>query len=293
VTAPWDPFNPSPLGAVKARKPHGRRTTTGVVVGDPRQGAIKRIVREFAGGDPGRSVGVVSLRGGRIGVAVAPDAVRPAASLLKIPLVAAVRASGLDLDATVTRAELGSTRFATVLAAFGPEHRFTVRELCALSLVASDNLTAEHLLRLVGPDAVNAQAAALAGPSTRLEVGFSDEHLGTAGLANVTTVREALRVIRAVVTDPRHAEIASALRNGIRNPRIPLRLAQLRVAAKSGTLHGVVNDVGVLFGRQNDLAVAFLCENQPDREATALEIGDCAGALWLSLRDGAGSIRRT
>ena len=259
---------------------------------DERQEAVRRIVRDFAGADRGRSVAVASLRGGTIGVAVAADVPRPGASLLKIPLVAAVYASGLDLESSVARGELGSTRFGTVLAAFGPEHRFTLRELCALALVASDNVAAEHLLGLVGLDAANRVAAELAGPATRLEVGFADEYLGTAGLVNVTTAREALRMIRAVVEQPRHAELAAALRNGIRNPRIPLRLPQLRVAAKSGTLYGVVNDVGVLFGGENDLAVAFLCEEQPDRERTALEIGDCAAQLWAELGDSAGAIRR-
>ena len=259
---------------------------------DERQEAVRRIVRDFAGGDRGRSVAVASLRGGSIGVAVAADVPRPGASLLKIPIVAAMHASGLDLEATVARRELGETRFGTVLSAFGPVHRFTLRELCALALVASDNLAADHLLGLVGLEAANRAAADLAGPATRLEVGFSDEYLGTAGLVNVTTAREALRMIRAVVTEPRHAEIAAALRDGIRNPRIPLRLPQLRVAAKSGTLYGVVNDVGVLFGAENDLGVAFLCEEQPDRERTALEIGDCAAALWSELGDPAGSIRR-
>jgi beta-lactamase class A len=259
---------------------------------DARQEAFRRIVRGFAGGDRSRSVAVASLRGGTIGVAVAADVPRPAASLLKIPLVAAVHASGLDLESSVARSELGSTRFGTVLAAFGPDHRFTLRELCALTLVASDNLAAEHLLALVGLDAVNRMAAELAGPGTRLEVGFSDACLGTDGLVNVTTAREALRMIRAVVEEPRHAELAAALRNGIRNPRIPLRLPQLRVAAKSGTLYGVVNDVGVLFGAENDLAVAFLCEQQPDRERTGLEIGDCAAELWAALDDPAGSVRR-
>jgi hypothetical protein len=64
------------------------------------------------------------------------------------------------------------------------------------------------------------------------------------------------------------------------------------VAGKSGTLHGVVNDVGVLYGAEDDVAVAFLCERQADREATSLELGDCAAELWAALGDRAGSVRR-
>ena len=95
-----------------------------------------------------------------------------------------------------------------------------------------------------------------------------------------------------MATDPAHAALAGWLRANVRNPRIPLRLPQLRVAGKTGTLYGVVNDVGVLFGAENDLAVAFLCEGQDDREATGLAIGDCTLALWQALGDSAGSERR-
>ena len=158
--------------------------------------------------------------------------------------------------------------------------------------MTSDNVVAEYLLGRVGFDAVNREAARLAGPGTRLSVGFGDEFLNQDGLVNVTTAREAARMMRALVEDPRHAEIVQALRNSIRNARIPLRLPAVRAATKSGTLYGVVNDAGVLYGDKNDLVVAFLCERQPDREKTGLEIGDCVTELWRAMKDGRGHVRR-
>jgi beta-lactamase class A len=261
------------------------------VVTEPAQRLVEEVVSSFVGSDQGRSVVIESLRGVAVSVAVAPDASRPAASLLKLPLVSAVYAGG-SLEDTVTRFELGSTVFATVLAAFDEQHRFSIRELCSLCLVTSDNLVAEYLLARVGIDAVNREAERLAGPGTRLEVGFGDAYLSRDGLVNVTTARESLRMMRMLVGDPKYAEIVAALRNSIRNARIPLRIPNIRVAAKSGTLTGVVNDVGILFGEETDLGVAFLCEEQPDREATGLEIGECVAEIWQSIGDSRGHVRR-
>ena len=90
---------------------------------DRRQGDLEEVARAFVGDDAGRSVVVESIRGGTIAVAVAGDVSRPAASLLKVPLVSAALEE-LDLTDSVTRSELGSTSFATVLAAFDDDPPF-------------------------------------------------------------------------------------------------------------------------------------------------------------------------
>jgi hypothetical protein len=41
----------------------------------------------------------------------------------------------------------------------------------------------------------------------------------------------------------------------------------------------VVNDAGVVYGRETDLAMAFVCDGQPDPAATAIDIGDCVARL--------------
>ena len=76
------------------------------------------------------------------------------------------------------------------------------------------------------------------------------------------------------------APAAEALANSLRNTRIPLRLPDdARALHKTGTLAGVVNDAGVVFGQETDLALAFLCDNQEDGAATSIEIGDCVAQI--------------
>ncbi len=232
-------------------------------------------VERFAGADPGRSVVVRSVRGAEVDVAVKAGVVRPAASLVKLALVSAVRAApDVDLSARVRRDQLGSTVYSSVLDVLEPGHELTMGELCGLCLAVSDNPASDYLLGLVGADAVNERAAALGAADTRIETGFSDAELGSR--ANVTTAADALTLVLHALHDDE-----TALSNSLRNTRIPLRLPdETRVAHKTGTLDGVVNDAGVVFGAESDLALAFLCEGQADPAATSIEIGDCVAQLW-------------
>jgi beta-lactamase class A len=241
--------------------------------------AVQAAIEAFSASNHGRSVAVESLRGAPVLAAVRADIERPGASLLKLPLVAAALAG--DVERRVRVEELGRTEYASVLAALDPSRELSVRELCALCLVTSDNPVADHLLELVGIDAVNERAEALGCTGTRMEVGFSDDVLGPAGRANVTTAADAMILVRALADDP---VAGRAMLNSLHNLRIPLRLAEdVRVAHKTGTLLGVANDAGVIYGDSTDLAVAFLCDGEADTAWASIEIGDCVGEIWDAL----------
>ncbi len=252
---------------------------------------MARAAARFAEPYRGRSV-LIESPAGQVLAEVGADQERPAASLLKLPLAAAVweacLAGELDLAEGVVVGELPQTEHPSVLAALGSEHRLTLEEACALCLASSDNPIASHLLGLVGIDAVNRLLRRWGCEATRLEVGFSDSELGSEGRRNVSTAREALLVLRKVRDDPRFAALARGLANSTRNVRIPLRLTEdgVTVHHKTGTLPGVCNDVGVVADGRTELAVAFLCEGEEDTAACSLEIGDCVGAVWAALRAG-------
>jgi beta-lactamase class A len=245
------------------------------------QALAEAAVARFCGTDPGRSAAVRSLRGETVAVEVRADLDRPAASLLKLPLVAAAHAR-LDLDAVVTRSQLAATRHRTILDVFDPDHRLRLRELCRLVLMTSDNPSAEYLLGLVGADAVNAACEALGLRETRLRVGFGDEELGHDGRVNTSTAAEALTLFEGLV--PGRPALEEPLTSSLRNTRIPLRLPHdVRVPHKTGTLEAVVNDVGIVYGEATDLALSFLCDAQPDRAATSMAIGDCVAEVRVAV----------
>ena len=249
---------------------------------------IRQLLREFVGDDPGRSIALRGLHGVKIEGDVQGDVPRPGASVLKVPLVIAVFEAAndgvLDLDIPVTRAQLPSSCYPSVMQVFTSDHSFTMRELCGLALATSDNPIAQFLLDRIGCDRVNAVLTQHGCRASTLRVGFGDDDFGASRQANVTTASDVVRFFAGVYADPRYEYVLHALANGVRNTRIPLRLPdELRIAHKTGSLEGVASDAGVLYGRHTHLALAVLTDGQADTAATSIAIGDCIGDVWAAL----------
>lgn len=256
--------------------------TTGI------QAQVAAAVNDFVGEEEGRSVALRALRGPAVEVLAGAEIPRPAASLVKVPLAVAVyeraRAGALSLDEQVPRRALGATAYPSILEVFEPDHRFTLGELCRLMLSTSDNPVSQYLLDLVGMGAVQEQARRLGARRTTMAVGFTDPELGAAGRANLTTAADMLAIMASVAADPYYQPLIRGMRNSMRNFRLPLRLPdKLHVAHKTGSLLGVVNDAGVVYGKNSDLTVAFLTDRQADTARTSIAIGDCMARIWTAL----------
>lgn len=231
---------------------------------------------------------VHSLRGPVVTIGIRADEPRPAASLLKLALVGAVydraAAEELDLGERVPVERLPATAHRTPLAWLDAGHELSLRELCALCLAVSDNPSAQHLLGLVGVDAVNEKARAWGCSSTRLEAGFDDPSLGMGEAGGVTTARDAAAMLRALALDPAYPGAAAALANTVAGHRLRSRLpSALRVLHKTGSLGGVCHDVGVVVGEHAELTMGFLCERQRDTVTCGAAIGTTALAMWSAL----------
>lgn len=251
------------------------------------QADLQASLEAFAGVDPGRSVAI--RLSGLPDLAIRGSEPRPAASVIKVALaMAAVRlgASGrLDLDAQVPVSAFPKTRYVSILHGFDPGRTLSVREVCRLCLITSDNPLAVHLQERVGLDAVNALLADIGcGAPCHMGAGFSEAELGPVGRANILTALHALDLFTAVRTDPPYADLLTALDNNLRNQRIPAQLPDdVLVAHKTGSLNGVVNDVGVVRGQGIEFTVAFLTDGQPDPAKTSDDIAACVLTLFERL----------
>ena len=237
-------------------------------------------VRRFVGDDTGRSV---LLAGDGCTVGENADVERPGASVLKVFVaVAAYLAAAegqLDLHETVSVAELPSSLNPSLLDSLSPDHRFTIGELTRLSLAAGDNRIGEHLVLLLGADRVTEIATSLGCSRTRLRVGFADEMLSVRGRANVTTVADCAIVLDALARLPALDPLRPAMRSSLFNSRILLRMPDEIIAShKTGSLSGVVNDVGIIHAPRGDLIACFLTDGQHDSARTSADIGECARA---------------
>lgn len=237
---------------------------------------------EFIGADRGRSALVIG-RGAAVGIA--DDVVRPGASVHKLFVAIAVMLAGargeLDLSATVAVDELPPTRYPSVTAALAADHRLTLAELAALMLATSDNRIAARLIAMLGPAAITSTARSIGCDATELRVGFGDDDLGPAARSNVTSVRDCATALAVIATDPACAALRPALRSSLFNSRILARLPdEIVVSHKTGSLAGVVNDVGVIHAPGGDVTLCVLSDGQADRELTSAAIARCARGVF-------------
>jgi len=235
--------------------------------------------------EPGRSAHVVvqtpahEWAGG-----AAADELRPAASLLKLPV--AMAAEGVLDTGTVAVAELlGQDGGPSVLRLLDPRRELSGAEVLRLAVGASDGPCARWLWQRVDPERV---ARVIQGAGCRA-TSLSHEEDGRF-LRGVTTAADAVALLRAADQPERFPITSAALRASIRNSRIPLgaRSGDVEVAHKTGTLPGVANDVAVLRCRGGQVWAAFLSEGQHDTIVTGYEMGICTRevvAAWgLSVR---------
>jgi len=254
----------------------------------PTSPAIQDLIASFGEAGGQRGVAALSLRGPVVHVEVNADRPQPGASVMKILVAAAVyeeaEAGRLDLAESVVRGDLHSTVYPSILAAFAADDRLTLRQLCALMLITSDNPAADVLIDRVGLDRVNITAREFGAHATTLVVGFRDDQLGSTGRRNVTTAADTITILRALASHDRYRPVLDAMRHNLRNTRIPARLPDtVPVAHKTGSLTGVVNDAGIIYGRHVDLAVAFLTDEESDPARTSIEIAETTSALWAAL----------
>ena len=256
--------------------------------GDRWQQQWQRAADEFAAADPGRSV---LLQGGGATAQVGADTPRPGASVLKLFVAIAAHQAGaagrLDLDATTAIDDLPPSRWPSVLTSLRGDHRFTTAELAGLMLATSDNRIADHLVMRLGFDAVNRVAAGIGCHSTRLAAGFGDDVLGQPGRANVNTAADCATALAAIWQLAELAPLRAAMRSSLFNSRILALLPdEVVVAHKTGSLTGVVNDIGVIHAARGDLTACFLTDGQTDAGAAAQAIARCARRAYDAWQQG-------
>lgn len=244
-----------------------------------------RLLSDFAGAATGRSVAVASLRPDGPVVGLGLDEVRPGASTLKLALIAALLAAGpacgVDLTERVRAGDLPQSKWPSVLDALSADSTLSIADLCTLSVVSSDNATTQFLLDRLGKPAV-AQWLSSIGCSgdAMLIAGYDDEAIEKRGRQNTLTLNDSIKILRVLVAEPVYQPLLLAMVNNVRNQRIPRFLDDdVWVAHKTGSLSGVVNDIGIVFAHGSAFILAVLTEGQPSPYGTEGEIARLAEKL--------------
>lgn len=201
----------------------------------------------------------------------------PSASVIKAAIActaADLAGQGrLDLHRTILRAELDETFYCSILHAFDPTDRLTVKNLIGLMLIVSDNPATTAVLNFVGREQVNDWLARNGLSQTHLKAGFEDASLGAPLRVNLTTAADCLQLLKLIDTDPVYAFVKDMLANNLRNERIPKRLPDDAIIAhKTGTLSGLVHDVAIVTSPVADYYLVVLADGLTDEAAFARDL---------------------
>lgn len=235
---------------------------------------LSQMAHAFAAQSGDISVIIQSKVNPNLLVEINADQRLPSASVIKAAIAcAAADLPNLDLTDTVAVSALDPTFYCSILQAFEPEDRLTLKSLIGLMLIVSDNPATTAVLNVVGLAQVNDWLARNGLANTDIEIGFDDASLGTPLRANLTTARDCLRLLRLIDTAPQYAFIKHMLANNLRNERIPKLLPDDAVIAhKTGTLNGLVHDIAVIESPLAAYYLIVLADGLPDGHDFAGEI---------------------
>jgi len=213
-------------------------------------------------------------------------AVRSAASLIKVPLAAAVlevvaeeRASfGLDTTVVLDEADLVEGTGGVDTAPAGTTK--TVRELISHALRESDNTASNLLIKLVGMERVNGwlETRRL---QTRLRRKFIDFEALAAGRDNTTTASDMCVIFWQLLQHERYAPLLDDLRRSVGDGKLEMGLPLgVPIAHKIGDLPGVEHDAGIVFAPHGVYIIAVLGVDLPDVEAARHTIANISRIVW-------------
>ena len=137
----------------------------------------------------------------------------------------------------------------------------TLRDLCALMIIVSDNTATNILIERLGMENVNATMRKLGLEKSTLRRLLFDAEASARGLENTVTAWEMGRLLEMLykgecISPSADAEMLSILRDQRLNGKIPFFLDGLEIAHKTGEDDGITHDVGIVYA-EHPLILCF------------------------------------
>ena len=213
------------------------------------------------------------------------DAPMPTASLIKLPIMAAVyqaaAAGKLELDMPIElRAEDKVPGSGILTKHFSPGARISLRDAIRLMIAYSDNTATNLVIDQIGLEATTAQMSAWGYPQTRLyakvyrrETSLDPQRSREFGLGS-TTASEMVRLLAKLQAGELvSAEAAEAMLDHLRNCEDKTKLARFLpadtvVAHKSGAVTASRCDAGIIESPAGPIAVCVLTADNEDTRWT-------------------------
>ncbi|MFA5361677.1 MAG: serine hydrolase [Candidatus Omnitrophota bacterium] len=195
----------------------------------------------------------------------------PSASLVKIPVMAAVFLAGesgkVDMNGVVTLQNRYKTGGSGSLKNMPAGKRFTVGDLVAIMITESDNTAANILIDLLGFEYLNPAFRYLGLENTDIKRKMMDFSGRKKGVENFTTAADQAQLLeniyRKKLLNGRISDrCLDILKQQKMHDRIPARLPRgIEIAHKTGLEQGVCHDAGIVFTPQGDFLICALIKH--------------------------------
>lgn len=218
-----------------------------------------------------------------------PDRIFPAASTIKVAVLAAVaravdagRVSFDDVARVQSHQVAGGSG---VLASMRPDLALSLRDFAYLMIAVSDNTATNALIDAIGIGAVQATIRSLGMRQTGLNRRFLGHSPGAGEPENYTSAGDLVNLLTAIALDraaspARCAEMRALLALQQDRDRLARRLpAGISFGGKSGSLPGLIHDCGLIGTPAGTLAIAVLTWGIADPYAAEETIGRIALAM--------------
>lgn len=215
-----------------------------------------------------------------------PDLPLVAASVIKLPILGEAfrQAEGglLSLEEEFSIRQEDKMPSCGALTYLHDGVRVTLRDLCTLMIILSDNTATNLLIDRLGMDGVNAFLRQRGLQKTTLRRRLFDAAASARGLQNTITTGEMGLLLEKMyrgqwVSPKADADMLGILKNQRLNGKIPFFLKDYDMAHKTGEDEGITHDVALVYARQ-PLVLCF-ASNETDVPAFERLIQDMAHDL--------------
>jgi beta-lactamase class A len=200
-----------------------------------------------------------------------PDQKIPAASLIKLPILAA--AFGAIKEGRLKMNQKVVVRGADIAGGSGIFKRVdlplkvTFEELLSFMIIISDNSATNKVIDLLGKDYINKIFLSLGLKNTSLERKMMDFSSRRKGFENYTSSRDIVKILKMIYNNQLGDKSFSLFARNLLsrqqyNDRIAFLLPEgIEVAHKTGLEKGVVHDAGIVYGEKNNFIISVLTKN--------------------------------
>jgi len=198
-----------------------------------------------------------------------PDLPLVAASVIKIPIL--IEAFRQQRDGLLSMDEMFSIRPEQKMPSCGAIAylhdglQLTLRDLCVLMIILSDNSATNILIDRLGIENINTTLRSLGLKKTALRRRLFDREAAAKGIQNHITAGEMAMLLKKMVageciSPAADQEMISIMKDQRLNGKMPFFLDDYVIAHKTGEDDGITHDVGIVYG-DHPLILCFASEH--------------------------------